>query len=96
MIVNLVLWAAGAALIVGGIYMVQRPWNRYQAMRRIDDNSSRYDAWRGGSRRTAVDPGPSGRSGADLMKQQLRQRVFMWSGAIVVGVVLVVVGFAVR
>jgi len=93
MIVNLVLWIVGAALIVAGLVQVQGPLSRYNELRSIEDNARRYDAWRGGSRRTAVDSGPTG---ADVMKEQMRQRVLFWGGAIVVGVVLVILGFAIH
>ena len=45
-------------------------------------------------RRTAVDYG--GTTGADVMKAQMRQRVLLWGGAIVVGILLIVAGFVVR
>jgi hypothetical protein len=93
MIVNFVLWIAGAALIVAGLAMIQRPLSRYNELRQIDENARRYEAWRGGSRRTAASGGPTG---ADLMKDQMRQRVYLWAGVIVVGVVLVFAGFAIR
>ncbi len=96
MIINLILWVAGAVLIIVGIYMVQRPLARLNELRQIEANSQRYDAWRGGSRRTAADAGDSGRSGAALMQEQLRRRVYLWAGAIVVGFVLVVLGFAIH
>ena len=93
MILNLVLWLGGAALVVLGVVMVQRPLARYNELRHIDDNARRYEAWRGGSRRTAADSRPTG---ADLMKSQMRQRVYTWAGAIVGGIVLIVAGFAIR
>jgi hypothetical protein len=93
-ILNLALWAGGLVLLGTGIAMIRGPLARYQQLQQTDENLRRYESWRGGSRRTAVDYG--GTTGADVMKAQMRQRVLLWAGAIIVGIVLIVVGFVVR
>ncbi len=94
MILNLILWVGGVVLLGAGVAIVRGPLARYQQLQQTDENLRRYESWRGGSRRTAVDYG--GTTGADVMKAQLRQRVMIWSGAIVVGILLIVAGFVVR
>jgi hypothetical protein len=93
-LLNLILWIGGLVLLGAGIAMIRGPLARYQQLQQTDENLRRYESWRGGSRRTAVDYG--GTTGADVMKTQMRQRVQLWAGAIVVGIVLIVAGFVVR
>ena len=45
-ILNIVLWAAGAVLLVLGILRVQAPLSRANELKRLDENARRYDAWR--------------------------------------------------
>ena len=87
--VNLVLWAAGVAMIAFGYTRARGPWERLQALKEQDRNAERYAAWRGGVRAS----GPSGASVAmDILRRQAR------TGAIVMGLgfVLVLAGFAIR
>jgi hypothetical protein len=93
-LLNVILWIGGLVLLGAGIVMIRGPLARYQQLQQTDENLRRYESWRGGSRRTAVDYG--GTTGADVMKAQMRQRVQLWAGAIVVGIVLIVAGFIVR
>ncbi|MEA2621293.1 MAG: hypothetical protein QOH61_203 [Chloroflexota bacterium] len=93
MILNIVLWVAGVAILALGILRIQAPLSRYNELGRLAGNAQRYDSWRGGRSRTAVD---GGRTGADEMRDQMRQRVYLWAAAIVVGIVLIVAGFIVR
>lgn len=95
MILNIVLWVAGVALIAVGVMRVQAPLSRSNELRRLDDNARRYDAWRGGSRTAAARPADD-RTGADEMRDLLRNQLRLWAGAITVGVVLIVAGFVVR
>lgn len=95
MLVNLVLWVAGVTLIVAGVMSLRRPLARYRELQAIDANVRRYDAWRGGSR-TAAGGGPSGETGADVMREQLRSKMMRWGALIVAGVVLIAAGFAIR
>lgn len=94
MAINLLLWAAGLVLLGAGIAMIRGPLDRYQQLQKTDENLRRYESWRGGGRRTAVDAG--GTTGADVMKAMMRRRVLIWSGVTVVGIILIVAGFVVR
>lgn len=91
MILNLILWVAGIALLAAGIAMVRTPLARYRELQATQANLRRYEDWRGGRR-----PDDSARTGADEMLDLLRSRVRLWGAAIVVGIVLIVAGFIVR
>lgn len=89
MIVNVVLWGAGIALIALGYTRAKGPWSRYQALKEQDANAERYNAWRGGVR----DDGATGASVAmEVLRNQARK-----AGAIAgVGFVLVLLGFLIK
>lgn len=87
--VNLALWVAGIALIVVGFQRARGPWARYQELKEQEANVARYEAWRGGIR----DGHPTGASVAMAL---FRRQWQMGAGVAVVGVVLVLLGFAVR
>ena len=88
-LVNLVLVAAGVALIAFGWLRARGPWARYQALKAQDENIARYESWRGGLR-------DSGTTGASIAMQLLRKQAR--DGALIgaAGLVLVVLGFLVR
>src|SRR6187399_569058 len=88
---NILLWLGGVALIVVGAFQIRAPLARYRGLQATEANLRRYDDWRG---TRLVDD--SERTGADEMKDYLRDRVRLWGGVIVVGVVLVVLGFIIR
>jgi hypothetical protein len=88
-VLNLLLWGAGVALIVIGYTRARGPFARYQALKEQDANVARYEAWRGGTR-------SSGDSGASVAMQVLRRQAQIGAAIVVVGIVLVVLGFAVR
>jgi hypothetical protein len=88
-IVNLALWAAGIALIAIGYRRARGPYQRYMALREQDANVARYEAWRGGSR-------PDGKTGASVAMQVFRRQAQVGAAIVIVGVVLVFVGFAIR
>jgi hypothetical protein len=90
-ILNVIVWAAGGILIVLGWERARGPWNRYRALREQDANESRYEAWRGGVR--THDDGPTGASVAMAM---LRREVRIGAAIAVAGVVLVILGFAIK
>jgi hypothetical protein len=92
-LLNIVLWVGGGALLALGVIRIQGPLSRANELKRLDENARRYDSWRGGSR-TAV--GSPGRTGADEMRDLMRSQVRLWTGAIVVGIVLILAGFLVR
>ena len=95
MILNVVLWLAGVALIIVGYLQARAPYQRYRALRANDENIRRYEDWRGG-RRTAAGRGERSVTGADVMQEQLRNRARLWGLVVIAGVVLVFLGFAIR
>jgi uncharacterized membrane protein len=88
--INLLFWAVGVVLIAVGWVRIRGPWARYQQIKEQEANIARYEGWRGTRLR---DDGPSA---ASLMAQQMMARVRLWGLAIIVGFVLVFVGFAVH
>jgi hypothetical protein len=92
-VINVLLWLGGIVLLAVAIWRVRPPLSRMNELDRLAENARRYDSWRGGSRLTAAD---GDTTGADVMRQMLRRQVLMWAAVGVVGVVLIVAGFAVR
>ncbi len=90
MIVNVVLWIAGIALIAVGYNRARAPWSRYRALKEQDANATRYNAWRGGVR---DDPAETG---ASVAMGVLRRQAQMAAGIGFVGFVLVLVGFLIK
>jgi uncharacterized membrane protein len=88
--INLLFWAVGVVLIAVGWVRIRGPWGRYQHIKEQEANIARYEGWRGTRLR---DDGPSA---ASLMAQQMMARVRLWGIAMIVGFVLVFVGFAVH
>ena len=88
---NVVLWLAGVALIAIGYVRAREPWSRYRALREQQANIDRYDAWRGGLR--AESDGPTG---ASVAMAEFRRQAQLAGVIVVVGVVLVFVGFLIR
>ncbi len=91
-LLNIVLWLGGVALIVVGYQRARRPWTRYQALKAQDENVARYQSWRGGVR----DDTASGPTGASVAMAILRRQAQVGGAILVVGVVLVFVGFLIR
>jgi hypothetical protein len=92
-LVNLVLLAAGIALIVIGGLRLREPYRRYMALRVQQENLSRYDSWRGGSRTAVPDARPSS---AELMQAELRRQAQRWGLLCIGGFVLLLLAFSVR
>jgi hypothetical protein len=90
---NLLLWIAGVVLIAVAWVQLRVPYSRYRALQASDENSRRYDDWRGGRRR-ATDGGAV--TGADLMRAMLRRKLQLWALVGVAGFVLVFLGFLLR
>jgi hypothetical protein len=86
---NLVLLAAGIALIAVGYSRARGPWQRYRALRAQDDNVARYEAWRGGLR-------DDSKTGASVAMEILRRQARIGGAIALAGFVLVFVGFLVR
>ena len=78
----------GVLLIMLGYTRARRPWMRYRALRTEDENTARYEAWRGGTR-------GAGKSGASVAMQILLRQAQREALVAVLGIVLVFVGFAV-
>jgi hypothetical protein len=90
MLLNIVFWALGVALIAVGYQRARGPWARYQQLKEQDANATRYNAWRGGVR------DDTGTTGASVAMQVLRaqaQRGFILAA---VGIALVVIGFLIK
>jgi uncharacterized membrane protein len=88
-LVNIVLWALGIVLIAAGYQRARGPWSRYQALKEQDENVARYEAWRGGLRDTS----PTGASVAMTILRRQAQRAGL---IVVVGFVLVLLGFLIK
>ena len=88
-LVNLVLVAAGVALIAFGWLRARGPWARYQALKAQDENIARYESWRGGIR-------DSGTTGASVAMELLRKQARDGALIAAVGFVLVLAGFLIR
>lgn len=89
MILNVILWGAGIALIALGYTRAKGPWSRYQALKEQDANAERYNAWRGGVR-------DDGATGASVAMQILRRQARMAGAIAGVGFVLVLLGFLIK
>lgn len=89
MILNVVLWVAGIALIALGYRRAKGPWSRYQALKEQDANAARYNAWRGGVR-------DDGATGASVAMAILRRQTQVAAGIGFAGFVLVFLGFLIK
>lgn len=87
--VNLLLWAAGVALIVVGYTRAAPAWRRYSVLRAQDQNVRRYEQWRGG-------PRADDRTGASVAMQMFQRTARIWAAVAIAGFALVFVGFLVR
>jgi hypothetical protein len=86
------LWVAGIVLLVLGIWRSRAPFNRMTELDHLAENARRYDSWRGGRASSA----PTETTGADVMRAMLRRQVITWSVVGLIGVALIIAGFAVR
>jgi hypothetical protein len=89
-ILNIVLWVGGIALLAIGFQRARGPWSRYQALKEEDANAERYAAWRGGVR------GASETTGASVAMEVLRRQAQIGAAIAAVGVVLIVLGFLIK
>jgi len=87
--INLLLWAAGALLIAAGYARARGPWSRYRALKAEDANAARYGAWRGGIR-------DDGTTGASIAMDVFRRQAQRAAALVIVGIVLVFLGFYIR
>ena len=86
---NVVLWAGGVVLVAAAYLRGVPYWRRYRVLRAQQENVRRYESWRGR-------PPEPGRSSADLMEEELRRRAQPWIAAGVIGLVMIIAGFAVH
>ncbi|MEO5940012.1 MAG: hypothetical protein ABIZ72_03675 [Candidatus Limnocylindrales bacterium] len=89
MIVNVVLWVAGIALIALGYGRAKGPWARYGALKEQDANADRYSAWRGGIRDDST-------TGASVAMAILRRQWQIGAAIAIGGFVLVFLGFLIK
>ena len=89
MIVNIILWIAGIALIALGYGRAKGPWTRYQALKEQDANAARYNAWRGGIRDDST-------TGASVAMAILRRQAQIGAAIAIGGFVLVFLGFLIK
>jgi uncharacterized membrane protein len=87
--INIVLWVGGVVLIAVGYTRARAPWSRYQALKAQDENTARYEAWRGGVR-------DDGKTGASVAMAVLRRQAQMGGLIAIAGVVLVFFGFLIK
>jgi hypothetical protein len=88
-LVNIAFWLLGVALIATGYQRARGPWSRYQALKEQDANVERYAAWRGGVRDTSP-------TGASVAMAILRRQAQRGAILVVVGFVLVFIGFLLK
>lgn len=88
-VLNVVLFVIGAACVGIGYLRARGPWRRYQELKAQDENVARYEAWRGGIRSDS-------RTGASVAMDILRRQARVGGAVIVVGVVLIILGFIVH
>jgi hypothetical protein len=85
---NIAFWLIGVALVAIGYTRARGPWARYQALKEQQANVARYEAWRGGLR--TADDGPTG---ASVAMAELRRQAQVAGAIVLVGVVLIFLGF---
>ncbi|MEO6349467.1 MAG: hypothetical protein ABIP53_02355 [Candidatus Limnocylindrales bacterium] len=78
--------------MVVAIWRVRAPLARATELDRLADNAKRYDSWRGGRSSGRADE----TTGADVTRAMLRREILTWAGVGAAGVLLLIVGFAVR
>lgn len=90
--INVALWAAGIVLVVSAAWRIRAPFARMSELDRLAENARRYESWRAGH----TSGGPGGRTGADEMRDILRRQVYLWAAVGILGVVLLLAGFAIH
>lgn len=88
---GIALILVGVAMVGAALYGIRAPLARYRALQATEANLRRYDDWRGSR---LVDD--SERTGADEMRDYLRDRVRLWAGLALAGVALIVAGPVIR
>jgi hypothetical protein len=91
-LLNVALWAVGVVLLALGMLRARGPLERRRALDATTENLRRYDEWRGNRLR----PEPGERTGADVMRDELKRQVTLWGGVAGAGIACIVLGFLVR
>lgn len=86
--VGLVLIVAGIIAIAAGVYKARGPLAMIRHLDATEANLQRYEDWRG--KRNSLDA--EGPTGADVMRDQMRQRLILWGVVIAAGAIALVVG----
>ena len=90
-LLGLVLIAAGIGAAVVGALQMRGPRATIRQLDETEANLARYETWRGKQTGVAAD----GRTGADEMRAQMRQRLILWGIVIGAGVASIVAGLIV-
>ena len=85
---GIVLVAGGAVAIAVGLWQMRGPRATIQHLDETEANLARYETWRG--KQTGVEA--DGPTGADIMRQQMRQRLILWSVVVAAGAASIVIG----
>jgi hypothetical protein len=85
---GIVLIVAGVAAIAIAALQMRGPLATIRHLDATAANLDRYETWRGKSTGVEAD----GPTGADIMRQQMRQRLLLWGGVAAAGAVSIVVG----
>ena len=86
--VGLVLVVVGLIAVAFGVYRARAPLAMIRHLDATAANLRRYEDWRG--KRNSIDA--DGPTGADVMRDQMRQRLILWGILAAAGGVAVVVG----
>ena len=86
--VGIVLIAGGIVAIVVAVLQMRGPLATIRHLDQTEANLERYETWRGKS--TGVDA--DGPTGADIMRQQMRQRLMLWGVVAGAGAVSIMAG----
>ena len=86
--ISLIFVVGGIAAVAVGGLQVRGPLATIRHLDQTQANLERYDSWRGKSTGVQAD----GPTGADVMRAQMRQRVLLWGGLIVAGIISILIG----
>ena len=87
-VLSLVLIAGGIVAIVVGALQMRGPLATIRRLDETEANIARYENWRG----KQTGPQADGPTGADEMRNQMRQRLILWGVVVGAGVVSIFVG----
>lgn len=85
---GILLIAAGIGAVGVGVLQMRGPLATIRQLDATEANLARYETWRGKQMGLETE----GPTGADIMRQQMRQRMLLWGGVAGVGVAMIVLG----